>query len=151
MGVAEFRQALVSYDRVAVDTMIFIYLLDDNPQYAALASALFELIEASELEGITSTLTMAEVLTFPARQGNTAAMQGYELYLTNFPNLRLISLDTNVARTAATVRARTRVKMPDAVQIATALALSADAIVSNDKQWRNKFADPTLILLDDYL
>jgi len=51
---------------------------------------------------------------------------------------------------AATVRATTGLKMPDAIQVATAIVTGAGAIISNDKQWRSKVTQPALILLDDY-
>lgn len=151
MGVAEFQRALVGHKLVALDTMVFIYLLDEHPAYVEIAAALFAMIERGELQGVTSTLTLAEVLTRPAQQANVAALRDYELYLTNFPNLDLAALSVDGARRAATVRAATGLKMPDAIQIATAHVAGADAIISNDKAWRNKINQPALLLLDDFV
>lgn len=103
------------------------------------------------MQGITSTITIAEILTAPAQLSYTQAMLDYELFLTNFPNLTLYSLDQSMARLIATTRATTRLKMPDAIQIATALHAGADLIISNDMKWRNKFTTPKLLLLEDYL
>jgi predicted nucleic acid-binding protein len=126
-------------------------LLDEHPRYVDFAMVLFDAIEQGQLRGVTSMLTLAELLTAPAQQANLQALRDYELYLTNFPNLQLTPLEAEVARTTATVRAATRLKLPDALQIATALTAGADAIISNDHQWRTKFSQPTLLLLDDFL
>jgi predicted nucleic acid-binding protein len=151
MGVAEFRQALSAHGLVAIDTMIFLYLLDEHPRYVDCAMTLFEAIEQGQLRGVTSTLTLAELLTAPAQQANLQALRDYELYLTNFPNLQLAPFEAEVARATATVRATTRLRLPDALQIATAQVAGAHAIIGNDHQWRNKFREPALLLLDDFL
>lgn len=151
MGVAQLQQTLARHQLICVDTMVWIYLLDEHPQYADLATAVFELIEQGTVHGVTSTLTLAEILTAPARSGDTQALQDYELYLTNFPHLQLQPLDISGARVAASIRATTGLKMPHAIQVATAIQAGASAIVSNDKQWRNKISKPEVVLLDDYL
>jgi predicted nucleic acid-binding protein len=151
VGVAEFSQALTSHRLVSIDTMLFIYLLDEHPHYVEFATALFSAIEQGQVHGVTSMLTLAEILTAPAQKANVQAMRDYELYLTNFPNLEIVPLQVEVARATATVRATTRLKLPDALQIATALVAGADAIISNDKQWRNRFPHPALLLIDDFL
>ena len=45
----------------------------------------------------------------------------YNLYLTHFPNLRLVPLDADLARETALVRAATGLRTPDAVQVAVLL------------------------------
>jgi predicted nucleic acid-binding protein len=151
MGVKELRQVLGDQKLLFVDTNIIIYLLDNHPRYGELAMAVLEAIEAGQAVAVTSVLTLAEVLTKPARVGNERAMQDYELYLTNFPNLKLVAVDQTVARTAARLRALYPLKMPDAIQLATAQLAVVDAIITNDKQWRGKTGSATLLVLDDYL
>ena len=78
-------------------------------------------------------------------------MLDYELFLTNFPNLTIYTLDESMARLIAKIRASTHLKLPDAIQIATAIHADADVIVSNDKKWKNRFTTPKLFLLEEYL
>lgn len=66
------------------------------------------------------------------------------------PHLQLQPPTNEIARMAATVRASTGLKMPDALQVATTIITGAGAIISNDKQWRSKVTHPALILLEDY-
>jgi predicted nucleic acid-binding protein len=90
-------------------------------------------------------------LTAPAQAGDDRALRDHELYLTNFPNLSIVPLSVDLARQAARVRASTRLKMPDSIQIATALEAGADVVVGNDKRWRNRTGGLPLLLLDDFL
>lgn len=151
MGVAELKSRLAQSQSIFLDTMLFIYLLEDHPRYADLADSVMELIENGVGIGLTSTLTIAELLTAPAQAGDDKALRDYELYLTNFPNLSIVPLSVDLARRAARVRAETGLKMPDSIQIATAQEAGADIIVGNDKRWRNRTGDLPLALLDDFL
>ena len=151
MGVATLRQQLADCRSVYLDTMVFIYLLEAHPRYADLASATLEMVEQGAIIGLTSTLTIAELLTAPAQAGDDTALRDYELYLTNFPHLTILPLTIATARRSARVRAKTKLKMPDAIQIATAIGSGADVIVGNDKRWRGRTGSLPLLLLDDYL
>jgi predicted nucleic acid-binding protein len=112
---------------------------------------ILEAIESGRVAGLTSAVTLAEILTLPAKAGDVEAMQDYELFLTNFPNLRLVSLDAPLARETALVRAATGLRTPDAVQIAAARLYGADAIITNDHRWASLVSAPVVVLLDAYL
>jgi predicted nucleic acid-binding protein len=130
--------------------MILIYVLTADPLYVDLATAVLDMVEAGEVEGIASTLTLTEILTAPMQAEDEEAVLDYELYLTNFPNLTVYPLDLEVARRAARVRATTGLRTPDAVQVATAQIHRADMIVTNNKSWQSKLGDDVVLILDDY-
>jgi predicted nucleic acid-binding protein len=46
-------------------------------------------------------------------------------------------LTTDIAESAARVRASFRMKFPDAVQVASALTINADALVTHDRDFSN--------------
>jgi len=131
--------------------MVFSYHLSDHPRYAPLTSIVLEAIESGTVAGLTTTITLAELLTVPAQSDNRQAIQEYELYLAHFPNLRILPLDNTLAREAAQVRVATRLRMPDAIQIAAARLSGADCIVTNDRRWVGRVVQPALVLLDDYV
>ena len=151
MGVAEFFAQLDECRTIYLDTMVFIYLLEEHPRYSDLAVAVMELIEQGASIGFTSTITVAELLTAPAQANDDQALRDYELYLTNFPNLSIIPLSIDLARRAARVRAATKLKMPDSIQIATAIDSGADVVIGNDKRWRNRTSDLPFLMLNDFL
>ena len=151
MGVDSLRQILDGYPLVFLDTMVFSYQLANHPRYAPLTSVVLKAVESGQIAGLTSTVTLAEILTLPAKAGDQQAMQDYELYLTRFPNLMVVTLDTALARETARVRAATGLRTPDAIQVATARLARADAIVTNDRRWAGRVTDPALVMLDDYV
>ena len=151
MGVEALRHALSQYRLLMLDTMVFSYQLADHPIYAPLTTIILKAIESGVIAGLSTTLTLAELLTVPAKAGNRQGIQDYELYVSNFPNLRLVPFDTVMARETAIVRAMTGLRMPDAAQVAAARVYGADAIVTNDRRWMGKFTAPALILLETYL
>lgn len=51
----------------------FIYFIEEHPIYLPLVEPLFEAIDAGELEAVTSSLTLLEVLVIPFRFGRTGA------------------------------------------------------------------------------
>ena len=151
MGVSTLRQAIQRNRLLFLDTMVFVYHLNRHPTYGPGVREVLEQVEAGNVRAITSALTVAEILTGPAQQGNNAAVANFELYLRHFPNLDIIDVGLEHARQIAQVRAQTGLRLPDSVQIAVAQAAGAQAIVTNDRKWRGRVGSLALILLDDYL
>lgn len=149
MGVDDLRQALADCRLVLLDTMVFSYHLVDHPRYAPLTTAILEAVEAGAPAGVTTTVTLAELLTVPAQANDRRAMLDYELFLTHFPNLRLVPLDAVLAREAARVRAQTRLRLPDAIQVAAARLAGAEALVTNDRAWE-RVTGARVVVLDEY-
>ena len=150
MGVDELASRLSDCRLILLDTMVFSYHLSNHPRYAPLTTVILEAVESGKLAGVTTTLTLAEVLTVPAKAGNRQAAQDYEIYITGFPHLILLPLDAALARETAWVRASSGLRTPDAIQVAAARLAGADAIVTNDRRWVGHVPTPALLMLDDY-
>lgn len=136
---------------VFVDSMAFIYLIEDDPQYAGAVAEIFEtalLRKAFQL--VTSTITVAEVLVHPFRMKDTKLAERYEEILFGDDELTMLSIDRPVAKTAARLRAEYALKTPDALQLAAATVAGADCFLTNDKRLA-KIAAPEIILIDDLL
>jgi predicted nucleic acid-binding protein len=52
--------------------------------------------------------------------------------LSQFPNLEWVAPDLTIADAAAQIRARHRLRTPDAIQAATAICRGATALLTND-------------------
>ncbi len=117
---------------VVVDTAPFIYILESNPQYAEQFVGLFEAAAAGKLSIALSTITLAEVLTGPLKAGQTALAKRYEKALSSYT---LISVTPPIAVLAAQLRVQYRLKLPDAIQLATALDTGAAAFVTHDRDF----------------
>jgi len=117
---------------VALDSSIFIYFIERNPQYISLVRPIFQAMDEGRLEIVTSSLTLLETLVVPLRAGNSIVARAYERFLTRGRRLRLVPLDLNLLRGAAHVRAVTRLKTPDALQVASALSAGCPIFLTND-------------------
>lgn len=120
---------------VAVDTAVFIYLLEEHPDYLAAVRPLFIRATRGELELVTSGITLLEVLVVPYRAGNLALAARYETLLAGSRGVRLIDADRLQLRTAAQLRALYRIRTPDALQLAAALTMRCTALVTNDRNF----------------
>jgi predicted nucleic acid-binding protein len=150
VGLTELRAELARLRSICIDTAVFAYHFAADARYVAYTAAILAAVEQKQLEAITTTVTLIELLTYPAQKGDLATMQEWELYLTNFPNLRIVALDELLAHEAAIVRAQTRLRTPDAVQVAAARLYGVEAIVSNDRDWNRRVASPRVLILEDF-
>jgi predicted nucleic acid-binding protein len=119
---------------VALDTQIFIYFIEGENRYLPLIKPLFEAIDRGDLVGMTSGLSLMEVLVEPYRSGNSRLADRYESLLTNSRGLRFIEVDRRVLKAAAQLRATFNLKPPDAIQVAAALVGDCSSFLTNDRR-----------------
>ena len=91
---------------------------------------------------------MTEVLTQPKRVGNVTVEHEYRDLLLHSRHFRLISIDASIAEQAADLRARYRLRTPDALQIAAALTVGCQAFVTNDPPLK-RMTELRVLVLDD--
>jgi len=132
LGLTPIRAFLRKHKRIALDTSVFIYQLEENPNYVEVTQEVFSWLEQPSHTAVTSTVTMTELLTQPYRQGNEATVNMYYGLLSQFPNLEWIAPNLSIADLAARLRAIHNLRTPDALQTATALRLGASALLTND-------------------
>jgi predicted nucleic acid-binding protein len=72
------------------------------------------------------------VLTGPFKAGQTALAKRYEKALLQY---RVVDVSAPIAALAAQLRAQYRLKLPDALQLATALDIGAAALVTHDRDF----------------
>ncbi len=120
-------QALLLLDSAPV-----IYFLEGNAKFAPRFAPLFEAHAAGGLRFAVTTITVAEVLAGPLQVGDDAVARRYRAILESW---QIVELDVDIAESAARLRASLRLKLPDAIQAASALAINADAIVTYDRDF----------------
>lgn len=118
---------------VGLDTSVFIYFIEEHPRFLRLVEPIFKAIDSGALRAVTSSLTLLEVLVMPLRTGNRPLAARYEAYLTRSGGLRMVELERPILWGAAQIRATTRARTPDALQLATALASGCRAFVTGDR------------------
>jgi predicted nucleic acid-binding protein len=93
-------------------------------------------------------MTCLEISNRPLELGRQDAADDYETLLSYFPNLDLVPISRPILLDAAGLRARHRLRTPDAIQLATAFAAGATLAVTNDGSWRNVAGVETMLLSD---
>jgi hypothetical protein len=86
---------------VAVDTPIFIYMMEEHPVYLPEVEPLFEQAAAGKRELVTSSLTLLELLVIPYRSGNRRLAAQYEAILTQGRGIRMVDISLEQLRIAA--------------------------------------------------
>ena len=121
---------------LVVDTAPIIYWLEGHPRLAERFATIFAAAESGAASIVISTITLAEVLAGPLRTGNELLTAQYREALTRSPGWQVMALDTDTAVEAARIRATYRLRLPDAIQVATAIRAGAAALVTHDRALR---------------
>ncbi|AMS31450.1 hypothetical protein AEM42_01800 [Betaproteobacteria bacterium UKL13-2] len=126
------RDALPTGALVLVDSAPIIYTLEANAKFSKRFAPLFERHAAGEILFAVSTVTFAEVLTGPLAKGEEALAKRYRAVLEAW---QVVDFTSDIAESAARIRGTYGLKLPDAIQVASALAINADALVTHDRDF----------------
>jgi predicted nucleic acid-binding protein len=99
---------------------------------------------------VTSTVTLAEILTKPFTDKNFSLADEIKFTLNSFASLAVVSIDEKLAEAAALIRARYTIRLPDALQLAAVIQGEGTLFLSNDKRVKKVDAIEVLVL-SDYL
>ena len=138
--------ALKNISTLAFDTAPIIYFVEANLTYDTLVTAIFQRVENEEITGVTSVISLCEVLVHPIRNQNHNLKQRYRDILQNSPNFFTRLINSTIAERAAELRAKYNLRTPDALQIASALINGCDAFLCNDKNLKRVTELKILIL-----
>jgi len=119
---------------VGLDTAIFVYLIEEHPRFLPLVEPVFAAVDRGRWPGITSGVTLLEVLVVPYRAGDLTLAERYETLLTRSRGIRMVDLDGALLRAGAQIRAVTGMRTPDALQVAAALRTRSTAYLTNDRR-----------------
>lgn len=112
--------------KIAFDTNILIYLLDHDKVYGSKA---LDAIESAIRQGgaVVSTVAVAEYLSNAS---------GQKTRLADLLSLMTcVPVDVSIARVAGDIRQKHQgITLPDALHLASSLAVGASTLVTNDQQ-----------------
>lgn len=117
---------------LVLDSAPVIYFLENHPKLAKRFAPLFEAHGASRVRFATTTITICEVLTGPLKAQDDSVVRRYRAV---FDTWRVVDLNADIAESAARLRASLGLKIADAIQAASALAINADALVTHDRDF----------------
>ena len=121
--------------RLVIDSAPIIYVLEAHPVLASRFTPVFERAESGHYELIITTITLAEILVGPLRRGDESLAEEYRSALSAPATWRVVDLTPDIAHRAARMRARTGLRLPDAVQAATAIETASLGLVTHDRDF----------------
>ena len=133
-----------------LDTAPLIYFIEKNRRYHHIIKPVIYQIDALETKGLTSTITLLEVLVHPLRNGNKKPANKYKAILLSSTGLVTYEISHAISERAALFRAKHGLKTPDAIQLATATHHKANYFLTNDPALK-KVKGVKVLVLDDYL
>lgn len=117
---------------IFLDTAPLIYYIEENKRYSSVLNKLFLDNSKGEFLFQTSVITLLEVLVLPMRQNEIQLVEQYQNILCNSPSIDVFDLNVEIAKQAASYRAKYGLKTPDSIQVATAIYASSDYFITND-------------------
>jgi predicted nucleic acid-binding protein len=121
--------------RVYLDTAPVIYSVEKSDEYWPLMLPLWQSLQATRVEVVTSELTLLETLVYPLRISDKPLKIAYETLLTN-TEIALRPISRDVIRLAAEHRAAYQLKTPDSIHSATAELFDCSTIITNDARFK---------------
>ena len=132
MGKVDEVISRMSGHRAYLDTNIFVYFLDRNPDFFDVVRPLIGAIDSGKIIGVTGDAALAETLVKPYRTGNlelAATIRGF------FETEEFLSMQPHDGETfdlAAQLRGRRGMKFIDALHYATAIRSGCSFFITND-------------------
>lgn len=123
--------------RIFWDTNLFIYLLENNPDFVPYVENLRIRMLTRGDQLLTSTMTLGELLIKPKQAGDAERCRRYEKMILS--SSQVIPLDVAAARHYASIRCDRSIKAPDAIQLSCAASVGVDLFVTNDDRLQGKF------------
>ena len=145
------KEIISKYSIVALDTVIFIYHFEKSKTYFKLTKEIFSrLDENQDFSAITSIMTLLEVSVKPIEDSRDDLLKEYSDKLLYDNKLTTLMIEPDVAIKAAELRAKYRIRTPDAIQIATSIIGKAGAFITNDIDLK-KVKEIEVLISDDFL
>jgi predicted nucleic acid-binding protein len=124
--------ALSGIDLLCIETAPFIYYTESRPVYVDKMRDIFRRIDEIQFTVVCSAIALSECLTKPLRENDLTLVDAYNNLFENTYGLTVVSVDLEIVRRSAELRAKYGLKTPDALHVATALEAGCQAFLTND-------------------
>ena len=150
-GVVKLETALTDIEAICFDTTPLIYYFEKEEPYHSLTVEIFDAVANERLIGFLSMISVTEFVVKPFSDGKVADVSTFKQFVSPLP-IHVVPPTYDIAEKAGQLRAAYRLKTPDALIAATALATGCDALITNDKDLRKLEPEGiTVIVLSDFI
>lgn len=118
--------------RVYWDSMLFIYWLEDHPQYAKQVDAIHSRMKQRQDRLITGAFTFGEVLAGTYRKGRAELADQFRTLLRSVV-AEIVPFTVETAEHYARIRGALGTTPADAIHLASAAQAGTDLFLTNDK------------------
>lgn len=124
--------------RIYWDTMIFIYWLEDHPQFAKRVDEVYSRMRKRQDQLLTGAFTFGEVLAGVHRKGGARRADEARWQLQKVVT-EVVDFTLETADHYARIRGNFNLTPADAIHLATAAQAGTDLFLTNDKRLVGKF------------
>ncbi|MGQ4874624.1 MAG: type II toxin-antitoxin system VapC family toxin [Promethearchaeia archaeon] len=120
---------------VGLDTNIFLNVKNKEQPFYKYSDSIIKTIDDGKIKAIVSIITIAEMCVGYHKENELNDKEEFISGLYSNPNYKIINLDYKVADKSAEIKSKTKLKLPDAIIVATALLNNATYIITNDGEF----------------
>lgn len=131
---------------VHLDTAPIVYSIERHADYWQLLTPLWQKLQAGTIQLISSELLILECLVKPLKTNDTTLINAYESFFAD--RITLVPIQESILRSAAQLRASSKLKTPDSIHAATALSSSSTLFLTNDAGLYNTSGLSVVVLKD---
>lgn len=139
-----------AHQTIYLDSNIIIYAIERGYRWADVTQSMLTAIDNRIFRAVTSELAIAEVLAKPLALGHQDEIAKFEHFFSPRSALEMPTIDRHTLRTAAGMQGQLRLKLFDAIHLATArLSGCAHFITEDDRLGRALAGEPKWLRLSD--
>lgn len=117
---------------IALDTNIFVYVFDEDSAFHLQAKNVMGLVRNTNLVVAVSVIVYSELFSYSPI--SEEEHKQYTKILEKNDQFQLVDVTLTIAKKAAYLRRKYRIKTPDALIIASAIESGAEVFVTNDER-----------------
>jgi predicted nucleic acid-binding protein len=125
---------VADFERFYLDTNVLIAIAELIEQANQRQIEVMDKIAAGVLLAASSEIALSECLVKPIVEGNSELVALYKAMLGGDSEIVVMPVSRDVLIEAANVRARHKIKLPDAIHFATAQLSGCSSFITNDQR-----------------
>ena len=143
----QFEQ-MIGFDSVFVDSVAFIYLIENHPTYYGKVEDFNSQEVQKENPLVTSVITVSEFCVKPFQESDNTVLLDFKNTLEEL-NVKVVDISWKIAEDSSKLRAKYKfLKTADALQIASAISMNCKRFFTNDIQLQN-ISEIKIVLIQD--
>lgn len=135
---------------IFLDTAPIIYFIENHPQFADIVEVFIEQLDQGNIQAVISPVTVAESLVNPFKEQDQRLQQDFIDFMLRQQSILMKETDVNISIKAAQLKASYNLKLPDALQVATAIVTGCDSFLTNDKKL-SRISELQILVISDFV